>query len=151
MSPPGLESSACTSLWSLLQRLTHWATATVEKLWPGSHWRTLLVQHDITVDHTMLSGVARLSNLRCSTVCDNVCWTMLKGYVKLTYICWTTNQIYVVIIFLSFPVGRIPQLIQSAIKHGRRTFLYCAMGELVCSGLLWARTALRQPPSYKVG
>ena len=65
----------------------------------GSNGRTLLVQHDVTVDHTMLSGVAKLSNLRCSTMCDTVCWTMLKGYVKLTYICWTTNQIYIVIIF----------------------------------------------------
>ena len=65
----------------------------------GSNWRTLLLQHDVTVDHTMLSGVAKLSNLWCSTTCDNVCWTMLKGYVKLTYICWTTDQIYIVIVF----------------------------------------------------
>ena len=47
----------------------------------------IVVQHDVTVDHTMLSGVAKLSNLGCSTMCDNVCWTMLKRYVKLTYIC----------------------------------------------------------------
>ena len=32
----------------------------------------------------------------------------------------------------------------SALKHKRRTFLYSTMGELVCSGQLWARTALRQ-------
>ena len=28
---------------------------------------------------------------------------------------------------------------QSPLKRGRRTFLYSAMGELVCSGQLWAR------------
>ena len=72
------------------------------KLRLGSNWRKLLVQHDVTVDHTMLSRVAKLCNLQCSTTCDNVCWTMLKGYVKLTYICWTTNQIYIVIIFSQF-------------------------------------------------
>ena len=33
---------------------------------------------------------------------------------------------------------------QSALKHGRRTFLYSTMGELVCSGQLWARAAMRQ-------
>ena len=33
-------------------------------------------------------------------------------------------------------------LCQSALKHGQRTFLYSAMGELVCSGQLWARAAL---------
>ena len=79
---------------------------TVEKLWSGSNWRTFLVQHNVTVYHTMLPGVAKLSNLRCSTMCDNVCWTMLKGYVKLTYICWTTNQIYIVIIFSPFFSGK---------------------------------------------
>ena len=73
---------------------------------PRSNWRTLLVQHDVTVDHTMLSGVAKLSNLRCLTMCDNVCWTMLKGYVKLTHICWTTNQIHIVIIFSQFFIGK---------------------------------------------
>ena len=40
---------------------------------------------------------------------------------------------------------------QRALKHGRHTFLYSAMGELVCSGQLWARAALRQLRSYKVG
>ena len=40
---------------------------------------------------------------------------------------------------------------QSAFKHGRRTFLDSAMGELVCSGQLWARAALKQLPSDKVG
>ena len=35
---------------------------------------------------------------------------------------------------------------QSALKHGRRIFLYSAMGELVCSGQLWARAALKQLP-----
>ena len=45
-----------------------------------------VVQHGVTVDHTMVSGVAKLSNLRCSTMCDNVYSTMLKGYVKLTYL-----------------------------------------------------------------
>ena len=39
---------------------------------------------------------------------------------------------------------------QSALKHGRRTFLYSEMGELVCSGQLWARAALKQLHSYKV-
>ena len=29
-------------------------------------------EHDVTVDHTMLSRVAKLSNLRCSTMYDNV-------------------------------------------------------------------------------
>ena len=33
---------------------------------------------------------------------------------------------------------------QSALKHGRRTFQNSAMGELVCSGQLSARAALRQ-------
>ena len=33
-------------------------------------------------------------------VLNNVCWTMLKGYVKL--ICWTANQIYIVTIFSQF-------------------------------------------------
>ena len=33
---------------------------------------------------------------------------------------------------------------QSALKHGRRTFLNSAMGELVCIRQLWARAALRQ-------
>ena len=28
---------------------------------------------------------------------------------------------------------------QSALKHGRRTFLFSAMGELVCSRQLWSR------------
>ena len=41
------------------------------------------------------------SNLQCSTICD-VCWTMLRVYVKLTYICWTTNQIYFAIICSQF-------------------------------------------------
>ena len=27
---------------------------------------------DVTVDHTMLSEVTKLSNLQCSTVCNNV-------------------------------------------------------------------------------
>ena len=40
---------------------------------------------------------------------------------------------------------------QSASKHGRRTFLYSAMRELVCNGQLWARAVLRQLRSYKVG
>ena len=31
----------------------------------------LFVQHDVTVDHTMLSVVAKLSRLLCSTICDN--------------------------------------------------------------------------------
>ena len=33
---------------------------------------------------------------------------------------------------------------QSASKHRWRTFLYSAMREMVCSGQLWARAALRQ-------
>ena len=40
---------------------------------------------------------------------------------------------------------------QNALKHGRRTFVCSAMGELVCRGQLWARAALRQLRSYKVG
>ena len=40
---------------------------------------------------------------------------------------------------------------QSALKHGRRTFLKSAMGELVRSGKLWASATLRQLRSYKVG
>ena len=40
---------------------------------------------------------------------------------------------------------------QSASKHGRCTFLYSAMRELVCKRQLWARAALRQLCSYKVG
>ena len=40
---------------------------------------------------------------------------------------------------------------QSALKHGWHTFLYSAMGELVCSGQLWASAALKQLPSYKIG
>ena len=40
---------------------------------------------------------------------------------------------------------------QSASKHSKRTFLYSPMRELVCNGQLWARAALRQLPSYKVG
>ena len=32
---------------------------------------------------------------------------------------------------------------QSASKHGQRTFLYSAMRELVCSGQLWVRAALK--------
>ena len=81
--------------------------------WPLSWGQIdeIVVQHDVTVDHTMLSGVAKLSNLRCSTMCDNVFWTMLKGYVKPTYICWTTNQIYVVIIFSEFFVRKVAQLL----------------------------------------
>ena len=67
-----------------------------------SNWHTLLAQHDVIVDHTMLSGVVKLANLQCSTICDNVCWTMLRGYVKLTYICWTTSQIYIAIICSQF-------------------------------------------------
>ena len=43
-----------------------------KRQWLGSNLRTLLVKHDVTVDHTMLSGVAKLSNLRCSAMCDNV-------------------------------------------------------------------------------
>ena len=34
---------------------------------------------------------------------------------------------------------------------GGRNFLYSLMGELVCSGQLWARAALKQLPSDKVG
>ena len=67
-----------------------------------SNWHTVLAQHDVTIDNTMLSGVVKLSNLLCSTICYNVCWTMLRGYVKLTYICWTTNQIYIAIICSQF-------------------------------------------------
>ena len=33
---------------------------------------------------------------------------------------------------------------QSSSKHGRCTFLYSAMRELVCNEQLWARSALRQ-------
>ena len=33
---------------------------------------------------------------------------------------------------------------QSSLKQGLCTFLYSAMGELVCSRQLWARAALRQ-------
>ena len=33
---------------------------------------------------------------------------------------------------------------QSVSKHGRRTFLYSAMRELVCNGQLWAIVVLRQ-------
>ena len=32
---------------------------------------------------------------------------------------------------------------QSALKHGRSTFQNSAMGELACSGQLWARAALK--------
>ena len=39
---------------------------------------------------------------------------------------------------------------QSASKHGRRTFLYSPLIELVCNGQLWARAALRQLRSYNV-
>ena len=38
----------------------------------GSNYQSLLAQHDITVDHTVLSGVVKLFNLRFSTVYDNV-------------------------------------------------------------------------------
>ena len=31
----------------------------------GVKLTNILVQHDVTVDHTILSGVAKLSNLRC--------------------------------------------------------------------------------------
>ena len=44
----------------------------------------------LIIQCTVLSGVVKLSNLRCSTICDNVCLIMLKGYVKLTYI-WTIH------------------------------------------------------------
>ena len=40
---------------------------------------------------------------------------------------------------------------QSVFEHGRRTFPCSTMGELVCSGQLWTRAALRQFRSYKVG
>ena len=39
-------------------------------------------------------------------------------------------------------VTKSSQLDQSALKYGRRTFLESAMGELVCSGQLWARGPL---------
>ena len=39
---------------------------------------------------------------------------------------------------------------QSSSKHGRCTFLYSAMRELVCNGQLWAGAALRQLRSHKV-
>ena len=32
---------------------------------------------------------------------------------------------------------------QSALKYGRRTFLFSAMRELVCNGQLWARAVLK--------
>ena len=37
--------------------------------------------------------------------------------------------------------------VQSALKHGRSTFLFSTMGELVCRGQLWARAA-EHPPMY---
>ena len=40
--------------------------------------------------------------------------------------------------------GTPPGMNQSALKHGRRTFLYSAIKELVCNGEHWARAALRQ-------
>ena len=49
------------------------------------------------------------------------------------------------------PIILTESLVQSALKHGRRTFLYSAMGELVCREQLWARAALRQLRSDKVG
>ena len=48
-------------------------------------------------------------------------------------------------------VGDRPMVVQSASKHGRRTFLYSAVTELVCNGQFWARADLRQLCSYKVG
>ena len=45
----------------------------------------------------------------------------------------------------------ISDLRQNASKHGRHTFIYSAMRELECNGQLWARAALRQLRSYKVG
>ena len=48
-------------------------------------------------------------------------------------------------------VSKERALYQSALKHGRRTFLYSAIGEQVCSGQLWERAALKQLGSYKVG
>ena len=45
-------------------------------------------------------------NLQCSTICDNVCWTVLRVYVKLTYICWTINQIYIAIICSQFLIRK---------------------------------------------
>ena len=41
-------------------------------------------------------------------------------------------------------------LSQNALKHEQHTFLYRVMGELVSSGQLRARAALRQLGSYKV-
>ena len=61
----------------------------------GPTWHNF--DHTIWVDHTILSGMAKLLNLSCSTLCDNVQWTMLTGYVKLINICWTSNQVYIVI------------------------------------------------------
>ena len=96
-----------SSLWS--ECATNWAILPNEKLRTNNSnikakvkLTHIVGQHDVTVDHTMLSGVVKLSNLQCSTICDNVCWTMLRGYIKLTYICWTTNQIYIAIICCQF-------------------------------------------------
>ena len=38
---------------------------------------------------------------------------------------------------------------QSASKHGRRTFPYSAMRELVCNRQPWARAAMRQLPQLQ--
>ena len=54
----------------------------------------------------MLLGVTKLSNLWCSTMCDNMHWTMLKRYVKLITICWETNEVYIAINFCQLFIGK---------------------------------------------
>ena len=56
-----------------------------------------IIQHDVTVEHTMLFGVAKLFHLWCSMMCDNVYWPMLDGYVKLIKTFKATNQVCIVI------------------------------------------------------
>ena len=55
-----------------------------------------------------------------------------------------------ILVFVAYAL-HLPLVNMSASKHGRRSFLYSAMTELVCNGQLWATAVPRQLRSYKVG
>ena len=63
---------------------------------------------------------------------------------------WNKVPEYLCLLDFMFSAGTGTRFHQSASKHGRRTFLYGTMRELVCNGQRWTRPALRQLLSYKV-
>ena len=111
----------------------------------------------------LVRNVSDKKFLHMSHLCLRFCFDRL-GLCSVSYtaneysiyhFCLIIKDFYIsfsrVIIVQDFEIVTFYVLFQSTSKHGRRTFQYSVMRDLVSNGQLWARAALRQLRSYKVG